>query len=358
MTFDFDTPIERRGTDSHKWGKYVGRDIIPLWVADTDFRVPPAVLAALRNRVDHGVFGYGDPPAELVDTVLAMCVEEWAWRVDPAWLVWLPGLVCGINVTCRATGKPGEAVASLTPVYPPFLKAPALMDRRLVTIPLGGDNMRGWTVDRRRLTAGLAEDCSLLLWCHPHNPVGRAWRREELEMVAETCLENRTVICSDEIHSQLILSEGVRHVPMAALGPDVAAVGEAEVPGVVPDDEASPHHEGFALAGGLLTGRGPGLDALDEDDRGGLLGRGNEGQVSVPGLDGRGELLHPGPDLGALRPRHQDVHRLRLRGRGDGIPRGLGRGLRGLRRGAGGDRDQGGGGEGQGTCHRFLRIGT
>lgn len=223
MNFNFDESVERSGTDSHKWSKYAGRDILPLWVADTDFRSSPAVIEALHQRVEHGVFGYGDPPAGLVDAVLATCEQEWAWSVDPAWLVWLPGLVSGINVTCRAIGKPGDGVVSLTPVYPPFLKAPALMDRTLVTIPLAGDNLSGWSLDGRRLTADLDGSTPLLLWCHPHNPVGRAWRREELELVAETCLEQRTVICSDEIHSQLILEEGVRHVPLAALGPEVAA---------------------------------------------------------------------------------------------------------------------------------------
>jgi cystathionine beta-lyase len=223
VNFDFDTPVERRGTDSHKWARYADRDILPLWVADTDFRSSPAIIEALKDRVDHGVFGYGDPPPALIESVLATCETEWNWPVDPAWLVWLPGLVCGINVTCRAVGQAGDGVATLTPVYPPFLKAPGLMDRKLVTIPMAGDNDHGWSTDRRRLEVGLQDNSKLLLWCHPHNPVGRAWRREELEMVAATCLENRIVICSDEIHSQLILAEGVRHVPMAALGPEIAA---------------------------------------------------------------------------------------------------------------------------------------
>ncbi len=223
MTYDFDTPVERRGTDSLKWGKYADQDILPLWVADTDFRSPEAVVQALRDRAGHGVFGYGNPPVGLVDTVVGTCAAEWGWAVEPEWLVWLPGLVSGINVTCRAIGQMGDGVAALTPVYPPFLKAPALMDRTLVSIPLAGDNRAGWTVEPRRLKAGLSDDCSLLLWCHPHNPVGRAWRREELEIVAETCLENRTVICSDEIHNQLILTPDVQHVPMATLGPEVAA---------------------------------------------------------------------------------------------------------------------------------------
>lgn len=223
MTFDFDVPVDRQESDSVKWAKYAGRDILPMWVADTDFRSPPAVIEALTRRIEHGVFGYGEAPAELVTTTMETCSREWNWEVDPAWLVWLPGLVSGINVTCRAVGKSGEGVGALTPVYPPFLKAPALMDRTLVTIPLGGGNLNGWSIDPRRLKVGVNDNCSLLLWCHPHNPVGRAWRREELETVAEACLESRTIICSDEIHSQLILDEGVRHVPMAVLGPEVAA---------------------------------------------------------------------------------------------------------------------------------------
>ena len=151
MTFDFDRVIDRRGTGSEKWDKYSGRDVIPLWVADSDFMVPPAVIAALEERVRHGVFGYGAPSSELNEAAVAVCVDEWGWDVDPAWFVWLPGLVCGINVTCRAVGESGSGVASLTPVYPPFLSAPKLMDRRLITVPLAGDNLAGWAVDAGRL---------------------------------------------------------------------------------------------------------------------------------------------------------------------------------------------------------------
>src|SRR6185369_7908898 len=96
--FDFDTPIDRRGTASEKWERYAGRDILPLWVADMDFRSPPAVIDALHGRVDHGVFGYTAPPADLVETVLAMLQREYGWPVSEEWLVWLPGLVCGLNV--------------------------------------------------------------------------------------------------------------------------------------------------------------------------------------------------------------------------------------------------------------------
>ena len=106
MTFDFDRTVDRTGSGSLKWDKYDGRDILPLWVADTDFRSPPAVVEALKSRADHGVFGYGDAPPALTEAVLATCADDWDWKVDPSWLVWLPGLVCGINVTCRAMASP------------------------------------------------------------------------------------------------------------------------------------------------------------------------------------------------------------------------------------------------------------
>ncbi|MFO7607593.1 MAG: PatB family C-S lyase [Candidatus Krumholzibacteriia bacterium] len=223
MDFDFDTPVDRRGSDSIKWGRYAGRDVLPLWVADADFRSPPAVLEALQRRAAHGVFGYGAPSAPLVAATVETCAREWGWAVEPGWLVWLPGLVTGLNVACRAVGGSGDGVAACTPVYPPFLTAPAHQDRQLVTIPLAGDNAAGWGLDPGRLARGLTQNVRLLLWCHPHNPVGRAWRYEELQTVAEACLARRTVICSDEIHAQLVLEPGVRHVPLAALGPEVAA---------------------------------------------------------------------------------------------------------------------------------------
>jgi cystathionine beta-lyase len=223
VSFDFDQPVSRTGTGSLKWDKYAGRDILPLWVADTDFRSPPAVIAALQARAAHGVFGYAEPPQSLIETTLETLQREFAWPVDPAWLVWLPGLVSGLSVTCRAVGKTGDSVAVMTPVYPPFLKVPALMDRKLATIPLQGGNVGGWTFSKERFAAGLDERTRLCLLCHPHNPVGRLWNEQELADLAEVCLSHRMIICSDEIHNQLILDRDRRHVPLATLGPEIAA---------------------------------------------------------------------------------------------------------------------------------------
>lgn len=136
QTFDFDTIIDRRDSASEKWDKYAGRDILPLWVADMDFPSPPEVIEALRERVDHRIFGYTHAPHELVSAVLDRLHQEYGWQVDPSWLVWLPGLVCGLNVACRAVGAQNDEVITFTPIYPPFMSAPALSGRTPVKVPL------------------------------------------------------------------------------------------------------------------------------------------------------------------------------------------------------------------------------
>ena len=222
MTYDFDTPIERRGTDSQKWQKYAGRDILPLWVADMDFRTAPEIIAALQERVAHGVFGYARPTPAQVEAVVGTFAARYGWRVDPAWLVWLPGLVVGLNVTARACAAPGEAVLCTTPVYPPFMTAPAHQGRAVITVPLALDAAaRRWEVDWDALERAVTPQTRLFFLCNPHNPVARVFRRNELARLAEFCRRHRLVLCADEIHCDLIL-DALPHVPAAALDDDLA----------------------------------------------------------------------------------------------------------------------------------------
>lgn len=218
---DFDTLIDRRNTASEKWDRYGDRDIIPLWVADMDFRSPPAVIESLHQRVAHGIFGYSGPPKELVETVITMLFREYGWQVDPAWLVWLPGLVCGLNVACRAVGQTGDAVAAFTPVYPPFLTAPGLADRQLVTAPLV-EQQGHWVMDLDALEQAITDHTRLLMLCSPHNPVGRIWSREEQLALAELVERHNLIVCSDEIHSGLLLDAEKQHIPFATLAPELA----------------------------------------------------------------------------------------------------------------------------------------
>ena len=219
--FDFDTVIDRRDTDSEKWSKYRDRDIIPLWVADMDFRSPSAVLDALHERVSHGIFGYTHPSRDLIEAVIIHLSRDFGWEVAEEWLVWLPGLVCGLNVLCRAIGDVGDEVLTFTPIYPPFLSAPLFSRRSLVRVPLVLVGSR-WTVDQEALEQALTSQTRLLLLCNPHNPVGRAWTRAELEMLAEVAARHDLVIGSDDIHAGLILDPEQRHLPIATLSPDTA----------------------------------------------------------------------------------------------------------------------------------------
>jgi len=218
---DFDRIIERRGTSSTKWNKYAGRDILPLWVADMDFASPPGVRAALHARIEHGVFGYTDPPASLVEALQAYALQHYGWRLEPDWFVWLPGLVQGLNLACRAVGQAGDAVLTATPVYPPFLRAPGLAQRELMTVPLvhrGPD----WGWDFAALEAAIVPRTRLLLLCYPHNPVGRVWSGEELARLITIARRHNLIVCSDEIHCDLVLEPGVRHTPLARFDPEFA----------------------------------------------------------------------------------------------------------------------------------------
>lgn len=222
MNFDFDTPLNRHGTDSQKWQKYAGRDVLPLWVADMDFKSPPAIIEALHRRVDHGIFGYARPVKSTVDAVVDALAQRYGWKIDPAWIVWLPGLVVGLNVTAQAFAQPGDEVLTLAPVYPPFMTAPKNSARVSVSVPWvlqGG----AWTIDWDALARAVTPRTKLFYLCNPHNPLARVWRRDELARLAEFCVRHDLILCSDEIHCDLILDPALPHVPTALLSPEIAA---------------------------------------------------------------------------------------------------------------------------------------
>ena len=219
--YDFDEIIDRRGTASEKWDKYRERDIIPLWVADMDFRSAPQIIDALHERVSHGVFGYTAPPEGLAQAVIGSLQEEFGWQVQKEWITWLPGLVTGLNVACRAVGEPGDDIITFTPVYPPFMSAPPLSGRNVVEVPLSCEDGR-WGLDLDALERSVTSRTSQLLLCSPHNPVGRVWTLQELTALADFAARRDLVICSDEIHAGLVLQEGVRHIPIATLSPETS----------------------------------------------------------------------------------------------------------------------------------------
>jgi cystathionine beta-lyase len=173
MPYNFDRLPSRHNTDSLKWHRY--GNVLPLWVADMDFPAPEWVLAALHQRIAHGIFGYGAPPDALTETLCARMADRYDWTVTPEQIVYLPGLVCGLNVVCRAIGEPGDEVLVQTPVYPPFLAAPGYQERRLMTAELTAELRNGqlyYTFDDTAFAAAISPRTRLFILCHPHNPLG------------------------------------------------------------------------------------------------------------------------------------------------------------------------------------------
>lgn len=224
MSFDFDQVTPRRGTGSAKWEHYP-EDVLPMWVADMDFPSPEPIVRALHERAAHGFFGYSAPAARLAQSVCARMERLYGWEVAPEHVVPVPSLVSAINIACRAFGGPGDSVLTMTPAYPPFLASPPWQGQLCDTAELGvtveGQTLR-YGIDFDALGAAFHERTRLFLLSNPHNPVGVVYGPDELAAMAELCLRNNTIICSDEIHCDLLLG-GARHTPTASLGPEIAA---------------------------------------------------------------------------------------------------------------------------------------
>jgi cysteine-S-conjugate beta-lyase len=219
MTFDFDTPVDRTGTWSTRWERHAGRDVIPLWVADTDFQAAPAVLAALSRRVAHGVFGYSTPPHELRTQIAERMERLYRWRIDPSWIVFIPGVVPGLHLAARKLVPPEGHALIPRPVYHHFKRSLELAPRAFTEVPLVLERGR-WVFDSDALKRSVSAHTAALFLCNPQNPGGTVFRRAELEKLAE--LSGNQLIISDEIHCDLILEKGLQHVPIASLAPEIS----------------------------------------------------------------------------------------------------------------------------------------
>jgi cystathionine beta-lyase len=221
MPFDFDAPVQRAGTWSSRWERYAARDVIPLWVADTDFRAPPCVLEALEARLLHGVLGYTVPPPELRQAIVERMQRLYRWRIEPDWIVFLPGVVPGLHLAARhLLPSDGHALVP-TPIYHHFKRAVELAPRAHTDVPLVLRSGR-WVFDEERLAAALRPNSRLLYLCNPQNPGGTIFTRAELERLALLALRHDLIVVSDEIHADLLLDAGKPHVPIASLSPEIS----------------------------------------------------------------------------------------------------------------------------------------
>jgi putative C-S lyase len=221
MPYDFDTVVERAGTWSSRWERYAGRDVIALWVADTDFRAPDCVLEAMAARLRHGVLGYTAPPQELREAIAARMARLYRWRIEPDWIVFLPGVVPGLHLAARHLVRPDEHVLVPTPIYHHFKRAVELAPRAHDDVPLTLQAGR-WVFDEARLAAAVRPNTRLLYLCNPQNPGGTIFTRQELERLAALAARHNLILVSDEIHADLLLDAGKPHIPIAALAPEVS----------------------------------------------------------------------------------------------------------------------------------------
>ncbi len=219
MRYDFDKAVEREGTDSIKWRRY-GGGVLPLWVADMDFVSPEPVVRALHERVDHRVFGYGGATEEFVEVIRERLKRLYGWDVQGEEIVLVPGVVTGLNLAFTLFAEPGEAVLVQPPVYSHFIADPVNRGRTVIDPPLvkRGDT---YEIDFDAFEEAITDRTRIFVLCNPHNPVGRVFRKEELERLADICLRRDVLICSDEIHCDLLFP-GNRHLPIATLGNEVA----------------------------------------------------------------------------------------------------------------------------------------
>ncbi len=208
---DFDIVIDRK--DSTKWKKYKDTGVLPMWIADMDFRAPQAVSDLLKVRLDLGDFGYTDAPNELRDVIVERLKVSYDWTVERNEILFIPGVVSGLNTVCRAWVKPDESIITAAPIYPPFLEAPAINGRELIKIdtdPVGG----GYHYPLFALRNAITSKSRLLLLCNPFNPIGRVLSFSELREIVDICLDHHLLICSDEIHCDLVF-DGRSHIPLA-----------------------------------------------------------------------------------------------------------------------------------------------
>jgi cystathionine beta-lyase len=226
VRYDFDTVIDRRNTKSSKWDNvkalFGSDDVIPMWVADMDFRIPQPVIDAVTERVAHPVFGYTRTTSETIEAVVQRLEAKYGWKVAPEWVVITPGVVPAVNAAVRAYVPEGGSVVVQSPAYPPFWSTGPNNKVKTVSNLLRLDGGR-YEVDLDALERDFRESgAKAMILCSPHNPVGRVWTRDELVRMGEVALKAGAVVISDEIHCELIL-KGYKHIPFASISPEFEA---------------------------------------------------------------------------------------------------------------------------------------
>lgn len=223
--YDFDTIIDRSNTSCEKWDgveeKFGAPDLHAMWVADMDFKAPPEVVEILRQRVDHGIFGYTGRFDPYYRSIIDWVKRRHGWDIRKEWLSYSPGVVPALSMALLAFTQPGDKVIIQPPVYYPFYDVIDGRGRTILENPLIFENGR-FKMDLDDLESKIDPSVKVIFLCSPHNPVGRVWNQDELEKLGRICVEHDILIISDEIHSDIVFN-GSRHVPLASISEELAS---------------------------------------------------------------------------------------------------------------------------------------
>jgi Bifunctional PLP-dependent enzyme with beta-cystathionase and maltose regulon repressor activities len=226
MKWNFDEPVEREGTDCIKYDRrletFGKKDVIPMWVADMDFKTPGFIIDKLMSRLQHEILGYSFRPEEYYNSISRWVEKKHGWRIENEWICFCPGIVPALNLCTLSFTRPGDSIIVQPPVYTPFFSAVESHGRNLVYNQLTEKDGK-WCMDFESLTASVNESTKMIIISNPHNPVGRAWSHQELETLAAICLKNNILILSDEIHCDLVLP-GYKHSPIASISAEIAEI--------------------------------------------------------------------------------------------------------------------------------------
>lgn len=219
--FGFDAVVPRRGSNSVKWDTSTDNDMLPMWIADMDFKAAPVIREALQRRIDHGVFGYTKVPDTYYEAIVNWFARRHGWTIDPDTILYTTGVVPAISTIIKAITKPGNKVLVQTPVYNCFFSSIRNNDCIIEETPLVY-SPDGYTIDFEAFERAAADpQTTLFLLCNPHNPGGRVWSKEELKRMGEICLRHNVFVASDEIHCELTF-DGHEYTPFASLGEEFA----------------------------------------------------------------------------------------------------------------------------------------
>lgn len=224
MSYNFDKVVNRKDTDSTKWNNlkdnYGSEDLLPMWIADMDFQSPTDVIDAFKKRVEHGVFGYPYIGTNVYDSIINWVRKRYHWDIKKEWIIFTPGVIVGLNIGIKEIGEKGDNVVVQTPVYPPFFRVVENYGRELKVNPIKFDSGK-FAMDFEDLEEKIDDKTKVMMLCNPHNPVGRAWTKEELNRLGEICIKNDLTIISDEIHADLTL-RGTKHIPIASISEELS----------------------------------------------------------------------------------------------------------------------------------------